>query len=173
MSGFLALFASCGGGGSSGGGGGANTPNGNNTNPQNNTDFQAPQTKQEAIQQFQAVTDPAERQRLLDEMWAVLARPDCWDAPGSNVIQYRFFGQYQFAYASSTHVGGDRTGTVGLIDVGHIGPYRVAWITTTYPDPELVAIVDDNTLQYVTFFDDGRPIPLQYRAVLPGGGSCL
>ena len=125
---------------------------------------------------FVPVTDPAEQQKLIDEIWASLIRPQCWDSsyigeptyggtPG-NVSQLSFFGQAQYRY-----VGFEIwTGSVRLLDVGHYKGFQTAIISTWTDDVEAVIIISDSHIVHVTKPLDGTLIPVEFGA---SEGPCL
>ena len=125
---------------------------------------------------FVSETEPARRDKIIADIWAVLTRPSCWDAsfvgpatPGgtaANVSQYTFSGQYQYRY-----YGFDTySGAIGLRDVGtYLG--KPAVIAGTWSgEAEGFILVDGNRFEHVLTNPEGAYYSVTFWT---SNGPCL
>jgi hypothetical protein len=104
---------------------------------------------------FQSAPDPAERDRIVREMWTVLTRPQCWDASfigpatpsgsAASVSQFTFSGQAQYRYYGFSVYAG----SIGLQDVGHYKGKPAVLMSTWSGDSEGLILVDNNRFEHV------------------------
>src|SRR6185436_19387420 len=108
-------------------------------------------------------TDSAAVNRIVNQVWAALSAPQCWDASfigpatpdgtyAGSVSQYSFSGQGQYRYVgfSDTYFG-----TVGLSDVGTYKGRPAVLMSTWSGDAEGFILVDNSRLEHVMATPDG------------------
>jgi hypothetical protein len=109
---------------------------------------------------FRAENDPAEQQRIAEDLWRVLASAQCWEATENYMQQYQFYGQLQFRYS-----GFDTwAGTIGVYSVGWYGGAPAALISTWTEEPEGIAILSDTQIVHAITHIDGSLIVHEYVA---------
>ncbi len=125
---------------------------------------------------FVSETNPSERERIANEMWAVLQKPQCWDASfvgpstpagyAASVSQYTFFGNYQYRY-----YGFDvHTGPITLVDVGTYRGKPAAQLVTWTGEVEGLILVSDNRMEHVTSNPSGAYFSVTFWT---SSGPCL
>lgn len=113
----------------------------------------------------------AERQTLINNVWAALSAPACWDAsaflPVAQVSQFQFYGQNEYRHFGFTI----NFGSVFLHDIGRYQGYDTAIVETWTGEVEALVIVNSNVIAHVFPHIDGRSITvLQYGR---SNGPCL
>jgi hypothetical protein len=104
---------------------------------------------------FVSETDPAKRDKIIADIWKVLASPACWDASfvgpatpsgtAANVSQFIFSGQYQYRY----HGFETYAGYIGLQDAGTYRGKPAVLASTWSGEAEGFILVDGNRFEHV------------------------